>query len=91
MKIKKTFIGWTNIKKFIVQIYKTLSAEKSTLSSKRLITFVTNNSVILLTWIFVLYMLIYRTLSALEFVTAIGPILLMGGYSLTKTEHAKNE
>lgn len=90
-KLPKTFIGWTNIKKALIEIWNTLGSEKSKLSSKRLITFVANNSVITLTWIYVLFMLIYSSLSPLEFITAIGPILIMGGYSLNKSEKAKKE
>lgn len=90
-KLPKCFFGWTNLKKVFIEIWNTLSSEKSKLSSKRLITFVANNSVITLTWIYVIFMLIYSSLSPLEFVTAIGPILLMGGYSLTKSETAKKE
>ncbi len=90
-KLPKLFFGWTNFKTVLIEIWNTLSSGKSKLSSKRLITFVANNSVVTLTWIFVIYMLLYKELSATDFVISITPILVMGGYSLTKSESAKKE
>ena len=87
--MRRYFFGWGNVKTFVKEVYGTLSADKSKLSAKRLITFAANNSVILLTWIFILHMLIYKTLSATDFVIAISPLVVMGGYSLTKSESAK--
>ena len=89
--MKNYFFGWANIKTVLIDIYETLMAKKSKLSSKRLITFAANNSLILLTWIFVVYMLHYKTLSAMDFIIATGPLLIMGGYSLTKSEDAKKD
>ena len=86
----KLFFGWSNIKKFLLQIVETFSADKSKLSAKRLTTFVANCSAIALTWIFVCYMLIYKELTAVDFAIAIAPIVGIGAYALTRSEMAKD-
>ncbi len=91
MALPKTFLGWTNLKAFLKEIYNTLSADKSKLSAKRLTMFVANNSIICLTWIFVLTMLYLGKLTATDFVIAISPMVGIGAYNLSKSESAKKE
>lgn len=89
--MKRYFFGWTNLKFFLKELFNTLSADKSKLSAKRLTMFVANNSVICLTWIFVLTMLFLDKLTATDFVISISPMAGIGAYNLSKSESAKKE
>lgn len=89
--MKRYFFGWTNLKFFLKELFNTLSADKSKLSAKRLTMFVANNSVICLTWIFVLTMLFLGKLTATDFVISISPMVGIGAYNLSKSESAKKE
>ncbi len=78
----KYFFGWTNIKKILREWWRTLSNEKSFLSSKRLTTFVANNSVVILTWFFVIYTTLTCKLDPMGFTIVIAPLTVMGGYNI---------
>jgi hypothetical protein len=88
---KKYFFGWENAKRVLKDIYATLSAKDSFLSSKKLTTFVANASVVLLSWIFILYMTYKLKLTATDFAIAISPLTLMGGYNIAMGLKAKKE
>lgn len=89
--MKKYFFGWGNTKDVFKDIYATLSNDPSKLSGKRLTMFVANNSVVALTWFFVIYMVLRCQLTAVDFGIAILPLTVMGGYNLAMNIKAKND
>ncbi len=80
--MKKYFLGWSNIKRVFTEIFKTLSNNDSFLSSKRLTTFVANNSVVILTWFFIIFMTLKCELDPIGFTIVIAPLTVMGGYNI---------
>lgn len=91
MILPKLFFGWSNLKKLLIEVFYTLSADKSKLSAKRLTMFVANSSVICLTWVFILAMLWLGKLTATDFVISISPMVGIGAYNLSKAESAKDK
>jgi hypothetical protein len=78
----KYFFGWTNIKYILTQVYKTLSNEKSFLSSKRLerMSFTGLSEIMILgTFIFLVYK---GTLTASDTIILVSPLMIAGGYNI---------
>lgn len=85
------FLGWNNIKKVIKDLYNTLSAKTSFLSSKRVERFLfTITSILLIDGTFI-YLVHKGTLTSTDTIILISPLLVAAGYNLDKTEKAKKK
>lgn len=85
------FFGWNNIKKVIKDLYATLSAHKSYLSSKRLERFVFTIAVLAMELGAFVFFIHKGTLTSTDVVMLITPLLLAAGYNMSQTEKAKKD
>lgn len=78
---KKYFLGWTNIKKMILEIIKTWSNEPSWLSSKRIERSIFTGTTIGIVVATAIYLIKSGKMDATSAIVLVTPLLLAAGYN----------
>ena len=89
--MKKYLFGWENIKSFVKEVYATLGAEPSKLSSKRLERLalsVTAIGIVLGTFI---YLMVEDKLTSTDSIMLSGTLFVAAGYNMSQTQKEKKQ